>query len=544
MGAIFAKLRLKPRTNPDAVVFALDLTTDAIVLHERPPGSGWKRFASVRLDDPELPIVIGLLRAEAEAHAGGHRPVRLWLPGEQVLKQSTNIEDGPPAARLRAAFDYIDRETVYRPKDVAVAVAPKNRNGKTTLLITFAETWREARDYATRWGFEPGDVSTLHHAGDFGAEGPVFHLHSQTLEPPATKKRNRLTTAGLALAIIAASAVDWSPPPWATPSDLNRIDPVTAVEITRVSTLAPSSPLEAVAPALVELAVARLPSPDPEQAHPPRDPVVAWTGPVPALALAPAWASSSPAAGVVHRMMTPPDRVEAVLLYAKGGAPLQAPLPVPALVIPPAEPDVAPVDATEVIEPAEAALPVPIPVPRPARTGPDDGMAETVTEPASTNTQPTPRPAMPGETETMPEPVITAVSPGNSSPGTNLEAEDPEAATRFASLTSPLPIPRPNHPAVPRNLPSATALPKITGATKPSIRAAATERGLPLEHATLIGVLNLDSGRKALLRLPDGRYRAVLVGDVIGGWRVSMIGTDAMRVTRDGEDRTLLLVNR
>jgi hypothetical protein len=60
----------------------------------------------------------------------------------------------------------------------------------------------------------------------------------------------------------------------------------------------------------------------------------------------------------------------------------------------------------------------------------------------------------------------------------------------------------------------------------------------------LIGILNLDTGRKALLRLPNGRYRSVIVGDELDGWRVSIIGPDVLRVTRGGEDRTLLLVTR
>jgi hypothetical protein len=47
-----------------------------------------------------------------------------------------------------------------------------------------------------------------------------------------------------------------------------------------------------------------------------------------------------------------------------------------------------------------------------------------------------------------------------------------------------------------------------------------------------------------LLRFANGRYRSVAVGDELDGWRVSIIGTDAMRVTRAGADRTLLLVNR
>ncbi len=142
---------------------------------------------------------------------------------------------------------------------------------------------------------------------------------------------------------------------------------------------------------------------------------------------------------------------------------------------------------------AEVTLPVPIPVPRPART-------------------------------------------------------DPDAPTKFASLTSPLPKTRPAFPALPRDLPSVATLPAITEAAQPSIRGsirvAAAEPGLPLDRTALIGILNLDTGRKALLRLPNGRYRTVIVGDVLDGWRVRMIGVDAMRITRSGEERTFLLVNR
>ncbi len=66
----------------------------------------------------------------------------------------------------------------------------------------------------------------------------------------------------------------------------------------------------------------------------------------------------------------------------------------------------------------------------------------------------------------------------------------------------------------------------------------------PLDRTALIGIVNLGTGRKALLRLPNGRYRSAIVGDVLDAWRVSVIGAEAMRITRSGEDRTFLLVNR
>ncbi len=257
MEALFGRSRTKLRTKPDATEFALDLTAEAIILHERASHGGWKKFASAPIDDPELPIVIGLLRNEVEAYAGGRRPVRLWLPGEQVLKQRTRIVDEPPAARLRAAFDYVDHETVYRPEDVAVAVAPANRNGETTLLITFAETWREARDYATRWGFIPGQISTRHHAGDFGADGPAFQLNSPPPEPSALARRNRLAVVALTLAAVAAGAAVWSLQPWETPSGLPEILPGTAVEVAE-------APATTQPPVPESPEAAPLPAPEPE----------------------------------------------------------------------------------------------------------------------------------------------------------------------------------------------------------------------------------------------------------------------------------------
>jgi hypothetical protein len=235
------------------------------------------------------------------------------------------------------------------------------------------------------------------------------------------------------------------------------------------------------------MAAAPLPPPNPGPAPPERDPVAAWAGPVPALE--PPGLFPPPAVQEISGVMEPPARVEGISLLAKSASPPQAPVAAATVEPPPAEPATTAVDAAESVEVAEAPLPVPIPVPRPAHT-------------------------------------------------------DPDVPMKFASLTSPLPKTRPALPAVPHKLPSVAALPAITGTAQRSIRAAATEQGPPLDRTALIGILNLNTGRKALLRLPNGRYRSVIVGDVLDGWRVSMIGVDAMRITRSGEDRTFLLVNR
>jgi hypothetical protein len=184
--------------------------------------------------------------------------------------------------------------------------------------------------------------------------------------------------------------------------------------------------------------------------------------------------------------MEPAVWVDGVSRLANTTSPPQTP---PTVEPPPAKPATPAADSAKPVEVAEPLLPAPIPVPRPART-------------------------------------------------------DPDAPTNFASLASPLPKTRPALPAEPRELPSLTTLSAITGTAQRPIRATATEPGRPLTPTALIDILNLDTGRKALLRLPNGRYRSVIVGDVLDGWRVSMIGADAMRITRSGEDRTLPLVTR
>lgn len=358
---------------------ALDLTPDEVVLHEGGPAVGWRRFAGVSLDDPEFLGVLTLLRTEAEA-ALGRRPVRLWLPAAQVLALRLRLRERDAEARLRAAFARISRETGHHPSDVALAISPPDADGSSVLLVTYADTWAEARAYAQRWGFLAGPVSTRHHAAAFGPAGPEFRPLSALPPVPERPRRRLVPWLGVALAALAAA----------------------------------------------------VPGP-------------AWPGKAPDAAPVPA-AKAIPVAAI-------------------------AALPQPAF------------------------LPVARPAPD-ARTGAGKLMA-------------------------------------------------PAVMDKTKRLSAPIPPARPRAAADPRKIASAAAvLPPIGAAALASLPAAAAELGLPLDHAALIGILNLESGRKALLRLPGGDYRALRVGDVIEGWRVSAIGLDAMRVSRGGEDRTLLLVSR
>lgn len=68
--------------------------------------------------------------------------------------------------------------------------------------------------------------------------------------------------------------------------------------------------------------------------------------------------------------------------------------------------------------------------------------------------------------------------------------------------------------------------------------------GINLDRTLLIGVLNLEGARTALLRVPDGDFVQVRRGSTLHGWTVGMIGRDLLRLTRRGEDRTLHLLRQ
>lgn len=149
------------------------------------------------------------------------------------------------------------------------------------------------------------------------------------------------------------------------------------------------------------------------------------------------------------------------------------------------------------------------------------------------------------EAETTPEETNSTAA---NAPG------DISSATRLAVARAVVPKPRPSNMAeiVRRAEASgASTVAAIAPVTvKPSIpssasvaRQATFENALNLRRVNLIGVYGTPSNRRALVRLPSGRYRKVQVGDKVDGGKVLAIGDNTLRYEKRGRSLTLKIPN-
>jgi hypothetical protein len=90
---------------------------------------------------------------------------------------------------------------------------------------------------------------------------------------------------------------------------------------------------------------------------------------------------------------------------------------------------------------------------------------------------------------------------------------------------------------------TATIAPKVVQPRIPSkasvARTATVKNGINLRQVSLIGVYGKPSSRRALVRLPNGRYQKVVVGDRLDGGRVSAIGESELRYRKGSRDMVL-----
>jgi type IV pilus biogenesis protein PilP len=81
---------------------------------------------------------------------------------------------------------------------------------------------------------------------------------------------------------------------------------------------------------------------------------------------------------------------------------------------------------------------------------------------------------------------------------------------------------------------------KASSPSPTNIQKEATERSrLSKRHISLIGVFGKSSERHALLRMPSGRFVKVKPGQNIGGWKVSAIGENSVRIIKGSRKQIL-----
>jgi Tfp pilus assembly protein PilP len=82
---------------------------------------------------------------------------------------------------------------------------------------------------------------------------------------------------------------------------------------------------------------------------------------------------------------------------------------------------------------------------------------------------------------------------------------------------------------------TATVTQRPNGAVNSTIARNATLRNaIRLNQINLIGVSGKPNARNALVRLKNGRYRKVTVGDRLDGGRVTAIGRSDLRYSKSG----------
>jgi Tfp pilus assembly protein PilP len=128
--------------------------------------------------------------------------------------------------------------------------------------------------------------------------------------------------------------------------------------------------------------------------------------------------------------------------------------------------------------------------------------------------------------------------------------EQPDA-TAQAVRRSLIPVARPRNMAAiveraektPQPVQTAAVAPRTVNPSIPSnasvSRAATVNNAINLNKINLIGVFGTPSNRRALVRLPNGRYQKVKIGDRLDGGRVATISESELRYTKRGRNVTL-----
>ncbi|WGI20602.1 hypothetical protein [Amylibacter sp. IMCC11727] len=87
---------------------------------------------------------------------------------------------------------------------------------------------------------------------------------------------------------------------------------------------------------------------------------------------------------------------------------------------------------------------------------------------------------------------------------------------------------------------SARGTVKSAPPTSATVARAATEKSrFKKSRMSLVGIFGAPNKRRALIRLPSGKYVKVQNGDKVGGWKVSAIGEGSLRIKKGSRDQVL-----
>jgi len=165
-----------------------------------------------------------------------------------------------------------------------------------------------------------------------------------------------------------------------------------------------------------------------------------------------------------------------------------------------------------------------------------------VEEEALASAAPAPEEEDPATEETDPAPEETVQPPSelaiaaSSLPNARPRAVERRAAKAIANARREAEENSQSAPA--RTVAAAVVTPNIP--SRASVARAATDtNAIPLSKVNLIGVYGSKSDRRALVRLKNGRYVKVEVGDRVDGGRVAAIGSNELRYVKSGRNITL-----
>ncbi|MEL6197469.1 MAG: hypothetical protein AAFT19_06455 [Pseudomonadota bacterium] len=525
------------------------------------------------------PVDTGMLQGAARPDddtSALEAPIKvvLWLPEDQLAVVTERLpSDGE--ARLAAARAAAVTRTGHKAEDLAIAIATKDRaDGCATVFASFTDTVSEARAYAASWGFEASTVASRAMAAaagttDLGLALPGAAPADEGDGTPPTSLAISAPAPSMGTAfLIAERSASVAPVEQQLPAEHGTALRLLAAGVVvlllgiGLATGGYDTLRQSYSEGQRAAAVAALPLP--QRPAPPAGPAAPTI-----MAGPPVEAQSDPAP---RPLKTAPGRLAAVTgpdpdplpVLAKLAATVEPAASAPAGTDEPAQaagltafampvmldaemaliPPTALVTAN--IAPAPAQPPIEATPPSLAR-GPAEGTPANAPSTASNVVLPVPRPANPDSAD-------AEEAPAAEDSATLVEAaEDGDDASALATDSAPSPTARPaglgaapagTTPAPPpRSAIAALEASRLreTFEAESEAMGAATS---PADDATLIGVLFLDGQRQALMRLANGTYHRVGIGDRIGDWTISEIEDEAVTLSADGETRNYPLVSR